>query len=122
LLGLCTDFPLFWCDIDRSWSRGNKYQVEKRMADCSSFTPGTVRLQIISVSIYAFNMALSCYDRHVFLMSTSWKATAPFLQFGAVGALTLLSSFVFQSFHMAKGGTCQTLDVHDILPDIYTVT
>eukprot|EP00064_Thunnus_orientalis_P006142 superscaffoldBa00000626_g6158 len=29
-------------------------------------------------------------------------ATAPFLQFGAVGALTLLSSFVFQGFHMAK--------------------
>ncbi|KAM9849929.1 glycerophosphoinositol inositolphosphodiesterase GDPD2 isoform 1-T2 [Aulostomus maculatus] len=32
----------------------------------------------------------------------SFQATAPFLQFGAVGALTLLSSFVFQGFHMAK--------------------
>ncbi|CAK6964643.1 glycerophosphoinositol inositolphosphodiesterase GDPD2 [Scomber scombrus] len=32
----------------------------------------------------------------------SLQATAPFLQFGAVGALTLLSSFVFQGFHMAK--------------------
>ncbi|XP_063342209.1 glycerophosphoinositol inositolphosphodiesterase GDPD2 isoform X2 [Pelmatolapia mariae] len=30
------------------------------------------------------------------------KATAPFLQFGAVGALTLLSPFVFHRFHLAK--------------------
>uniref|UniRef100_A0A3B4V7L1 Glycerophosphodiester phosphodiesterase domain containing 2 n=1 Tax=Seriola dumerili TaxID=41447 RepID=A0A3B4V7L1_SERDU len=30
------------------------------------------------------------------------KATAPFLQFGIVGALTLLSPFVFQGFHTAK--------------------
>ncbi|XP_029298267.1 glycerophosphoinositol inositolphosphodiesterase GDPD2 isoform X2 [Cottoperca gobio] len=33
----------------------------------------------------------------------SLQATAPFLQFGAVGALTLLSLFVFQGFHTAKG-------------------
>ncbi|KAG7225776.1 hypothetical protein INR49_014427 [Caranx melampygus] len=32
-------------------------------------------------------------------------ATAPFLQFGAVGALTLLSPFVFQRFHRAKTGS-----------------
>ncbi|XP_037316480.2 glycerophosphoinositol inositolphosphodiesterase GDPD2 isoform X1 [Pungitius pungitius] len=32
----------------------------------------------------------------------SLQATAPFLQFGAVGALTLLSVFVFRGFHMAK--------------------
>ncbi|XP_068571124.1 glycerophosphoinositol inositolphosphodiesterase GDPD2 isoform X2 [Cebidichthys violaceus] len=32
----------------------------------------------------------------------SLQATAPFLQFGAVGALTLLSLFVFQGFHMAE--------------------
>lgn len=32
----------------------------------------------------------------------SLQATAPFLQFGAVGALTLLSPFVFRSFHSAK--------------------
>ncbi|KAM8848108.1 glycerophosphoinositol inositolphosphodiesterase GDPD2 [Synchiropus picturatus] len=32
----------------------------------------------------------------------SLQATAPFLQLGAVGALTLLSSFVFQVFHSAK--------------------
>ncbi|XP_040030839.2 glycerophosphoinositol inositolphosphodiesterase GDPD2 isoform X2 [Gasterosteus aculeatus] len=32
----------------------------------------------------------------------SLQATAPFLQFGAVGALTLLSSFVFRGFNMAK--------------------
>ncbi|KAM7417450.1 hypothetical protein PAMA_017208 [Pampus argenteus] len=32
----------------------------------------------------------------------SLQATAPFLQVGAVGALTLLSLFVFQGFHMAK--------------------
>lgn len=35
----------------------------------------------------------------------SFQATAPFLQFGAVGALTLLSSFVFHSFHVAKMGS-----------------
>ncbi|XP_069550476.1 glycerophosphoinositol inositolphosphodiesterase GDPD2 [Brachyistius frenatus] len=35
----------------------------------------------------------------------SLQAMAPFLQFGAVGALTLLSSFVFQGFHMAKKGS-----------------
>ncbi|CAN9515107.1 unnamed protein product [Ophioblennius macclurei] len=35
----------------------------------------------------------------------SLQATAPFLQFGAVGALTLLSSFVFHSFHKAKKGS-----------------
>ncbi|XP_022075597.1 glycerophosphoinositol inositolphosphodiesterase GDPD2 isoform X1 [Acanthochromis polyacanthus] len=34
----------------------------------------------------------------------SLQATGPFLQFGAVGALTLLSSFVFQGFHRAKIG------------------
>ncbi|XP_049897499.1 glycerophosphoinositol inositolphosphodiesterase GDPD2 isoform X2 [Epinephelus moara] len=33
----------------------------------------------------------------------SLQATAPFLQFGAVGALTLLSLFVFQGFRVAKG-------------------
>ncbi|XP_011608756.1 glycerophosphoinositol inositolphosphodiesterase GDPD2 isoform X1 [Takifugu rubripes] len=32
----------------------------------------------------------------------SLRATAPFLQFGAVGALTLLSPFVFKGFHAAK--------------------
>ncbi|KAF3838579.1 hypothetical protein F7725_010347 [Dissostichus mawsoni] len=32
----------------------------------------------------------------------SLQATAPFLQFGAVGALTLLSSFVFKGIHAAK--------------------
>ncbi|XP_044061482.1 glycerophosphoinositol inositolphosphodiesterase GDPD2 isoform X2 [Siniperca chuatsi] len=32
----------------------------------------------------------------------SLQATAPFLQFGAVGALTLLSPFVFRGFHTAK--------------------
>ncbi|XP_040904424.1 glycerophosphoinositol inositolphosphodiesterase GDPD2 isoform X3 [Toxotes jaculatrix] len=32
----------------------------------------------------------------------SLEATAPFLQFGAVGALTLLSSFVFHCFHRVK--------------------
>ncbi|XP_070769587.1 glycerophosphoinositol inositolphosphodiesterase GDPD2 [Enoplosus armatus] len=32
----------------------------------------------------------------------SLQATAPFLQFGAVGALTLLSPFVFRGFHVAK--------------------
>lgn len=36
------------------------------------------------------------------IVPLSLQATAPFLQFGAVGALTLLSSFVFQGFHMAK--------------------
>ncbi|XP_041846523.1 glycerophosphoinositol inositolphosphodiesterase GDPD2 [Melanotaenia boesemani] len=35
----------------------------------------------------------------------SLQAMAPFLQFGAVGALTLLSSFVFQGFHMANKGS-----------------
>ncbi|KAM3612078.1 uncharacterized protein V6R79_002323 [Siganus canaliculatus] len=33
----------------------------------------------------------------------SLQATGPFLQFGAVGALTLLSPFVFRGFHVAKG-------------------
>ncbi|KAM9833083.1 glycerophosphoinositol inositolphosphodiesterase GDPD2 isoform 1-T1 [Syngnathus typhle] len=32
----------------------------------------------------------------------SLQATAPFLQFGAVGSLVLLSPFVFEGFHMAK--------------------
>ncbi|XP_051924018.1 glycerophosphoinositol inositolphosphodiesterase GDPD2 isoform X1 [Hippocampus zosterae] len=32
----------------------------------------------------------------------SLQATAPFLQFGAVGGLVLLSPFVFQGFHMAQ--------------------
>lgn len=32
----------------------------------------------------------------------SLQATAPFLQFGAVGALTLLSSLVFRAFHAAE--------------------
>ncbi|XP_039976589.1 glycerophosphoinositol inositolphosphodiesterase GDPD2 isoform X2 [Xiphias gladius] len=35
----------------------------------------------------------------------SLQATAPFLQFGAVGALTPLSLFVFQGFHRAKNGS-----------------
>lgn len=43
---------------------------------------------------------------HVFLTSSlaSWQATAPFLQFGAVVALTLLSPFVFRGFHVATKG------------------
>ncbi|XP_061643047.1 glycerophosphoinositol inositolphosphodiesterase GDPD2 isoform X2 [Phyllopteryx taeniolatus] len=32
----------------------------------------------------------------------SFQATAPFVQFGAVGGLVLLSPFVFEGFHMAK--------------------
>ncbi|XP_068181839.1 glycerophosphoinositol inositolphosphodiesterase GDPD2 [Antennarius striatus] len=32
----------------------------------------------------------------------SLRATGPFLQFGAVGALTLLSPFIFKGFHTAK--------------------
>ncbi|XP_061542303.1 glycerophosphoinositol inositolphosphodiesterase GDPD2 [Phycodurus eques] len=32
----------------------------------------------------------------------SFQATAPFVQFGAVGGLILLSPFVFEGFHMAK--------------------
>ncbi|XP_074504625.1 glycerophosphoinositol inositolphosphodiesterase GDPD2 isoform X1 [Sebastes fasciatus] len=36
------------------------------------------------------------------IVPLSLQATAPFLQFGAVGALTLLSYFVFQGFHTAK--------------------
>lgn len=42
---------------------------------------------------------------HVFLTctSTSWQATGPFLQFGAAGALILLSPFIFRGIHMAPG-------------------
>lgn len=36
-------------------------------------------------------------------VTLSLQATAPFLQFGAVGALTLLSLFIFQGFHTARG-------------------
>ncbi|CAG5989947.1 unnamed protein product [Menidia menidia] len=39
------------------------------------------------------------------IIPLSLQAMGPFLQFGAVGALTLLSSFVFQSFHVAKGAS-----------------
>ncbi|XP_061786393.1 glycerophosphoinositol inositolphosphodiesterase GDPD2 isoform X2 [Nerophis lumbriciformis] len=39
----------------------------------------------------------------------SLQATAPFLQFGAVGGLLLLSPFVFQRFHMAKAKYSQFL-------------
>lgn len=35
----------------------------------------------------------------------SLQATGPFLQFGAVGALTLLSPFVFRGFHQASTGS-----------------
>lgn len=45
-----------------------------------------------------------CFWRALCVLS--WQATAPFLQFGAVGALTLLSPFVFQRFHRAKTGMC----------------
>ncbi|XP_054453625.1 glycerophosphoinositol inositolphosphodiesterase GDPD2 isoform X2 [Anoplopoma fimbria] len=36
------------------------------------------------------------------IVPLSLQATAPFLQFGAVGALTLLSLFVFKGFHLSK--------------------
>ncbi|XP_030252687.1 glycerophosphoinositol inositolphosphodiesterase GDPD2 isoform X2 [Sparus aurata] len=39
----------------------------------------------------------------------SLQATGPFLQFGAVVALTLLSPFIFSGFHMAKNKWCQFL-------------
>lgn len=39
------------------------------------------------------------------LVNLSFQYTAPFLQFGAVGALTLLSWFVFQAYHRAKKGS-----------------
>lgn len=35
-------------------------------------------------------------------VSFSSQATGPFLQLGVVGALTLLSPFVFKGFHVAK--------------------
>ncbi|XP_035524595.1 glycerophosphoinositol inositolphosphodiesterase GDPD2 [Morone saxatilis] len=37
------------------------------------------------------------------IVPLSLQATAPFLQFGAVGALTLLSPFIFRGFYAAKG-------------------
>ncbi|XP_051277044.1 glycerophosphoinositol inositolphosphodiesterase GDPD2 isoform X2 [Dicentrarchus labrax] len=37
------------------------------------------------------------------IVPLSLQATAPFLQFGAVGALTLLSPFIFRGFYVAKG-------------------
>ncbi|KAI2656851.1 Glycerophosphodiester phosphodiesterase domain-containing protein 5 [Labeo rohita] len=37
----------------------------------------------------------------------SFQATAPFLQLGAVVALTLISSLVFQSYHTAKTAACK---------------
>ncbi|XP_070693224.1 glycerophosphoinositol inositolphosphodiesterase GDPD2 [Pempheris klunzingeri] len=43
-----------------------------------------------------------CWKREWPTVPLSLLATAPFLQFGAVGALTLLSSFVFRGFHTAK--------------------
>ncbi|XP_017263487.1 glycerophosphoinositol inositolphosphodiesterase GDPD2 [Kryptolebias marmoratus] len=49
---------------------------------------------------------ISCMWRKEWrIVPLSFQATAPFLQFGAVGALTLLSSFVFHAFRMAKKGS-----------------
>nr|XP_020444479.1 glycerophosphoinositol inositolphosphodiesterase GDPD2 isoform X2 [Monopterus albus] len=45
------------------------------------------------------------------IVPLSLQATAPFLQFGAVGALTLLSPFVFQRFHKAKQGSRRLIAV-----------
>ncbi|XP_024121802.1 glycerophosphoinositol inositolphosphodiesterase GDPD2 isoform X2 [Oryzias melastigma] len=42
------------------------------------------------------------WKRELPTISLSLQATAPFLQFGAVAALTLISSFVFQAFHKIK--------------------
>lgn len=85
------------------------------MADCSSVTPGRADQRIMydvcgtvggEYINYMFesHMAGSSYKLSVCLMCVlaSWQATAPFLQLGAVGALTLLSWFVFRGFHKAS--------------------
>lgn len=78
------------------------------MANSSYSTPGRVRVQkpfrfvFLDGSKWCEN--ITC----LMSVSTSWQATAPFLQFGAVGALTLLSPFVFHRFHLAKTRMCQT--------------
>ncbi|XP_013860630.1 glycerophosphoinositol inositolphosphodiesterase GDPD2 [Austrofundulus limnaeus] len=48
-----------------------------------------------------------CYmwKQEVPTIPLSLQATGPFLQFGAVGALTLLSSFVFHAFTVAQRGS-----------------
>lgn len=51
-----------------------------------------------------------------------WQATAPFLQFGAVGALTLLSSFVFHGFDRAKTGMWMTSFKSSHRRDSYAIT
>ncbi|XP_075958923.1 glycerophosphoinositol inositolphosphodiesterase GDPD2 [Anarhichas minor] len=56
------------------------------------------------VIFVAFGVTGIClkWQREWPIVPLSLQATAPFLQFGAVGALTLLSLFVFQGFDMAE--------------------
>ncbi|XP_067374345.1 glycerophosphoinositol inositolphosphodiesterase GDPD2 isoform X2 [Channa argus] len=60
----------------------------------------------IGVTIIALGvMGISIVWRQEWpVVPLSLQITAPFLQLGAVGALTLLSSFVFHSFHRTKRG------------------
>lgn len=55
--------------------------------------------ELILTVFYCLFFTLISLRLHV---SSSWQATGPFLQFGAVGALTLLSPFVLKGFHAAK--------------------
>ncbi|KAK5612813.1 hypothetical protein CRENBAI_006222 [Crenichthys baileyi] len=48
---------------------------------------------------------IQCWKDEWLIVPFSLQYTAPFLQFGAVGALTLLSWFVFQAFLKAKEGS-----------------
>ncbi|XP_038547935.1 glycerophosphoinositol inositolphosphodiesterase GDPD2-like, partial [Micropterus salmoides] len=66
-------------------------------------TLATQDLLIFGVTLIACGVAgISCmWEKEWPTVLLSLQATAPFLQFGAVGALTLLSPFILRGFHTA---------------------
>lgn len=95
---------MLWCGVHRFGGHGHQRQVETRMADCSSVAAGRLSL---TTSLCVRGRGGCCYLPMSFCCLFS-QATGPFLQFGAVGALTLLSPIIFKGFHAAKA-KCRSL-------------
>lgn len=98
---------MFGRGVDRFGGHRHQRQLGKRVADCSSVAAGRLSHRT-SLPVCVCAWGGGCWyvsKRFCHLFS---QATGPFLQFGAVGALTLLSPVIFRGFRAAKA-KCRSL-------------
>lgn len=98
---LYTDLLISWYDVGCFQCHSNVSHVDRGMANCSSLTAGTVMVSLSELQC-KWLMLIPLLSLSYLCAFDSCQATGPFLQLGAVGALTLLSPFVFNGFHNAQ--------------------